>query len=135
MTLPTGSPWPSRSLGDLLRLLDLLRRIDLCGEAIIVVLRVFEGLVGLSTLLRSARRSPIAQSVNTAGGDTPRYNGEGHRGSQRQEQVASKRKHGGSPLKSPMLKTILSLGMEILHRPSDLRCGFATPQGVPNLGG
>src|SRR4029077_20969246 len=117
-----GSPWPSRSLGDFLRPLDLLRRIDLCGEAIIVVLHVIEGLVGLSTLLQSARRSPIAQSVNTAGGDTPRYNGEGHRGSQRQEQVASTRKHGGSPFKSPMLKTILSLGMEILHRPSDLRC-------------
>src|SRR4029077_17142220 len=89
-------PWPSRSPGDLLRLLDLLRRIDLCGEAIMVVLHVIEGLVGLSTLLRSARRSPIAQSVNTAGGDARRYDGEGHRSSQRQEQVASKRKHGGS---------------------------------------
>src|SRR6476646_5829493 len=90
-----------------------------------VVLHVIEGLVGLSTLLRSARRSPIAQSVNTA---ARRYDGEGHRSSQRQEQVANKRKHGGSPFKSPMLKTILSLGMEILHRPSNLRCAICHVQ-------
>ena len=39
------------SFGDHLRLLDLLRRIDLGGEAIMVVLHAIEGLVGLSTLL------------------------------------------------------------------------------------
>src|SRR4029077_15789746 len=91
------------------------------GEAIMVVLQTIDSLVGHSTLLLRTLRSKIDHSVVAAGGNARRHDGEGHRGSQRQEQVASKRKHGGSPFKSPMLKTILSLGMEILHRP----LGFA----------
>src|SRR5262245_14251892 len=39
------------SLGDHLRLIGFLRRIDLCVEAIMVVLHAIDGLVGLSTLL------------------------------------------------------------------------------------
>jgi hypothetical protein len=122
MTLPT---WITvASLGDHLRLLDLLRRIDLCGEAIMAVLQAIDGLVGLSTLLLRIVQSKIGHSLVAACGDARRQDGEGHCSSQRQGQFASKRNHGGSPFKSPMLKTILELDMEILHRPLDLRCAI-----------
>src|SRR5262245_61272778 len=67
MTLPT---WITlASLGDHLRLLGLLRRIDLCVEAIMVVLHAIDCLVGLSTLLLRSVLSKIGHSLVAACGE------------------------------------------------------------------